>query len=42
MFSFDRVFSEKSEQADVYEFIALPIIQGIYVNAMQCKDLALP
>ncbi|OIW13554.1 hypothetical protein TanjilG_29295 [Lupinus angustifolius] len=27
MFSFDRVFYEKSEQADVYQFLALPIVR---------------
>lgn len=35
VFSFDRVFYEKSEQADVYEFLALPIVRGIHVNSMQ-------
>jgi hypothetical protein len=29
MFSFDRVFYEKSEQVEVYEFLALPIVRGI-------------
>ncbi|XP_054804383.1 kinesin-like protein KIN-1 isoform X1 [Prosopis cineraria] len=32
-FSFDRVFYEKSEQADVYEFLALPIVRDA-VNAI--------
>ncbi|KAK4339598.1 hypothetical protein RND71_041060 [Anisodus tanguticus] len=27
-FSFDRVFYQGSEQADIYEFLALPIVQG--------------
>ncbi|KAE9598112.1 putative minus-end-directed kinesin ATPase [Lupinus albus] len=27
MFSFDKVFYEKSEQADVYQFLALPIVR---------------
>ncbi|GMY20620.1 kinesin-like protein KIN-1 [Fagus crenata] len=27
MFSFDRVFYEKSEQVEVYEFLALPIVR---------------
>lgn len=27
-FGFDRVFYEDSEQAHVYEFLALPIVQG--------------
>ncbi|KAK7337818.1 hypothetical protein VNO77_18405 [Canavalia gladiata] len=33
VFSFDRVFYEKSEQADVYEFLALPIVRDA-VNAI--------
>ncbi|KAL5768455.1 hypothetical protein ACOSP7_015002 [Xanthoceras sorbifolium] len=32
-FSFDRVFYEKSEQAEVYEFLALPIVRDA-VNAI--------
>ncbi|KAK4841529.1 hypothetical protein QYF36_005918 [Acer negundo] len=32
-FSFDRVFDEKSEQAEVYKFLALPIVQDA-VNAI--------
>ena len=31
-FSFDRVFYPESEQAEVFEFVALPIIKGIYYN----------
>uniref|UniRef100_A0A3Q7EMS2 Kinesin motor domain-containing protein n=1 Tax=Solanum lycopersicum TaxID=4081 RepID=A0A3Q7EMS2_SOLLC len=27
-FTFDRVFYQGSEQADIYEFLALPIVQG--------------
>ncbi|GAA0158297.1 hypothetical protein LIER_38613 [Lithospermum erythrorhizon] len=27
-FTFDRVFYQGSEQADVYDFIALPIVKG--------------
>lgn len=27
-FCFDRVFYQGSEQADIYEFIALPIVRG--------------
>ncbi|XP_057961353.1 kinesin-like protein KIN-1 isoform X2 [Malania oleifera] len=33
MFSFDRVFNEDSGQADVYEFLALPIVRDA-VNAV--------
>lgn len=29
MFSFDKVFYDDSEQADVYEFLARPIVIGI-------------
>nr|KYP71255.1 Kinesin-related protein 3 [Cajanus cajan] len=29
VFSFDRVFYEKSEQADVYQFLALPIVRDV-------------
>ncbi|XP_057440715.1 kinesin-like protein KIN-1 [Lotus japonicus] len=32
-FSFDRVFYEKSEQADIYQFLALPIVRDA-VNAI--------
>jgi len=28
VFSFDRVFYEESEQADVYQFLALPMVRG--------------
>lgn len=53
VFSFDIVFYEQSEQADVYQFLALPVIRGknygilttnLYVNQliMQCKDGNLP
>lgn len=28
-FSFDKVFYENSEQANVFEFLALPIVRGI-------------
>lgn len=31
-FSFDRVFYEETVQADVYEFLALPIVRGILWN----------
>ncbi|KAJ1417095.1 P-loop containing nucleoside triphosphate hydrolase [Sesbania bispinosa] len=33
VFSFDRVFYEKSEQADIYQFLALPIVRDA-VNAI--------
>ncbi|KAL5176030.1 Kinesin-like protein KIN-1 [Glycine soja] len=33
VFSFDRVFYEKSEQADVYQFLALPIVRDVVVDA---------
>ncbi|XP_027353436.1 kinesin-like protein KIN-1 [Abrus precatorius] len=33
VFSYDRVFYEKSEQADVYQFLALPIVRDA-VNAI--------
>ncbi|TKY61463.1 Kinesin- protein PSS1 [Spatholobus suberectus] len=29
VFNFDRVFYEKSEQADVYQFLALPIVRDV-------------
>ncbi|XP_073132602.1 kinesin-like protein KIN-1 isoform X1 [Henckelia pumila] len=29
-FCFDRVFYQGSEQADIYEFIALPVVRGIF------------
>lgn len=28
-FCFDRVFYQESQQADVYEFLALPIVKGM-------------
>ncbi|KAL7003036.1 hypothetical protein U1Q18_004194 [Sarracenia purpurea var. burkii] len=34
-FSFDRVFYEESKQADVYEFLAHPIVRGMI--RMRCK-----
>ncbi|KAL5159865.1 Kinesin-like protein KIN-1 [Glycine soja] len=33
VFSFDRVFYEKSEQSDVYQFLALPIVRDVVVDA---------
>nr|QWB49532.1 ClKIN1A [Citrullus lanatus] len=31
-YSFDRVFYDKSEQTDVYRFLAQPIVQGFYLS----------
>ncbi|KAL2345725.1 hypothetical protein Fmac_007010 [Flemingia macrophylla] len=39
VFSFDRVFYEKSEQADVYQFLALSIGPGILECGEQKKGL---
>ncbi|KAJ7973392.1 Kinesin-like protein [Quillaja saponaria] len=33
-FSFDKVFYEESEQADVYKFLALPIVRGAILLAV--------
>lgn len=32
-FGFDKVFYPDSEQAEVFGFVALPIIKGIYKNS---------
>lgn len=36
MFSFDSVFCEKSDQAEVYEFLVLPIVRGINIIQKVC------
>lgn len=34
MFSFDRVFYEASEQADIYKFLAQPIVRGMLLEKL--------
>lgn len=33
-FCFDRVFYQDSEQSDIYEFLALPIVAGYELNIL--------
>jgi hypothetical protein len=37
VFTFDRVFYEDSIQADVFEFVAKPIVKGRHYTDQPCK-----
>ncbi|WVY94941.1 hypothetical protein V8G54_034029, partial [Vigna mungo] len=39
VFSFDRVFYEQSEQADVYQFLALPMVRGFRFVCIPIKQI---